>query len=185
MVFADRLCLPFAFDPARLEADLERLAGGDWIRHFVTQNYEGDWSVIALRAADPHAAGMQDDLRALMQQDAEHGSQKEDRHLLLGRPLFGLDDNMAAVTEQETRNIWNPQQKTVARGLPGRAALGCILQCVGNRAHRDGHIRRLQRLIRRRDQPRQHDLTVHTQTGDAIEPHALPHCLPAIPAPDG
>lgn len=52
MVFADRLCLPFAFDPTRLEADLERLAGGDWIRHFVTQNYEGDWSVIALRAAE-------------------------------------------------------------------------------------------------------------------------------------
>ncbi|PVM90603.1 aspartyl/asparaginyl beta-hydroxylase domain-containing protein [Caulobacter endophyticus] len=51
MGFPDRLKLPLAFDPARLRADLAALtAGADWIAHFVTQNYEGDWSVIPLRA---------------------------------------------------------------------------------------------------------------------------------------
>lgn len=50
MGFPDRLKLPLAFDPIRLRADLEALtAGADWIAHFVTQNYDGDWSVIPLR----------------------------------------------------------------------------------------------------------------------------------------
>lgn len=46
----DRLRLPLDFDPARLKADLDGLTGIAWTSHFVTQNYEGDWSVIALRA---------------------------------------------------------------------------------------------------------------------------------------
>ncbi|PVM86070.1 aspartyl beta-hydroxylase [Caulobacter radicis] len=50
MGFPDRLKLPLAFDPIRLRADLEALtADADWIAHFVTQNYDGDWSVIPLR----------------------------------------------------------------------------------------------------------------------------------------
>jgi len=49
--FPDRLRLPFAFDPARLAADLAGLSNIAWTSHFVAQNYEGDWSVIALRAA--------------------------------------------------------------------------------------------------------------------------------------
>lgn len=48
--FPDRLRLPFGFDPARLAADLDAIAGAGWISHFVTQNYDGDWSVIPLRA---------------------------------------------------------------------------------------------------------------------------------------
>ena len=48
--FPDRLRLPIGFDPARLAADLDAIAGAGWIAHFVTQNYEGDWSVIPLRA---------------------------------------------------------------------------------------------------------------------------------------
>lgn len=47
--FPDRLRLPFDFEPERLAADLAGLAQGGWIAHFVTQNYEGDWSVIPLR----------------------------------------------------------------------------------------------------------------------------------------
>lgn len=47
--FPDRLRLPLAFDPARLEADLAALEGSGWIAHFVAENYEGDWSVIPLR----------------------------------------------------------------------------------------------------------------------------------------
>ena len=46
----DRLRLPLEFEPARLAADLAAVAGAGWTEHFVKQNYEGDWSVIALRA---------------------------------------------------------------------------------------------------------------------------------------
>lgn len=47
--FPDRAVLPFCFDPGRLVQDLERLAAVEWTRHFVTRNYDGDWSVIPLR----------------------------------------------------------------------------------------------------------------------------------------
>ncbi len=49
MMVPDRLRLPLAFDPAPLVADLDRMARRDWIGHFVTDNYEGDWSAIPLR----------------------------------------------------------------------------------------------------------------------------------------
>ena len=49
MRFPDRLRLPFAFDPALLARDLRNLSA-EWIQHFVRANYEGDWSVIPLRA---------------------------------------------------------------------------------------------------------------------------------------
>lgn len=45
----DHLKLNFAFDPKLLQKDLANLETGEWIAHFVTQNYEGDWSVIPLR----------------------------------------------------------------------------------------------------------------------------------------
>lgn len=57
MAFADRLKLPLAFDAERLARDLAALATAPWTPHFVSQNYDGDWSVIALRAAKG-AAGM-------------------------------------------------------------------------------------------------------------------------------
>src|SRR5471032_1319462 len=47
--FPDRLRLPLDFAPERLAADLDAIAAGGWIEHFVKQNYDGDWSVIALR----------------------------------------------------------------------------------------------------------------------------------------
>ena len=50
MEFPDRLRLPFGFDPAEPAADLERLSATASISHFVPQNYDGDWSVIPLRA---------------------------------------------------------------------------------------------------------------------------------------
>lgn len=49
--FPDRLRLALAFDPGRLAADLDRLREVVWTEHFVKQNYDGDWSVIPLRAA--------------------------------------------------------------------------------------------------------------------------------------
>ena len=60
MRYPDRLRLPFAFDRDLLAADLERLHESQWISHFVTQNYHGDWSVIPLRgpAGARHAVQM-------------------------------------------------------------------------------------------------------------------------------
>ncbi|MES3151822.1 aspartyl/asparaginyl beta-hydroxylase domain-containing protein [Sphingomonas faeni] len=56
---ADRIRLPFVFDPVALADDLDRVVaaaaiqtGGNataWIDHFVPQNYDGSWSVIPLR----------------------------------------------------------------------------------------------------------------------------------------
>lgn len=45
----DRIKLKLQFDPQRLQDDLKRLQMESWIAHFVTQNYDGDWSVIPLR----------------------------------------------------------------------------------------------------------------------------------------
>jgi hypothetical protein len=52
MLFAvpDRLRLPFKFAPAPLADDLTALSDVPWTRHFVQQNYEGEWRAIALRA---------------------------------------------------------------------------------------------------------------------------------------
>ncbi len=47
----DRVQLPLAFDPAPLAADIIALERGDWTEHFVKQNYEGEWSVLPLRAS--------------------------------------------------------------------------------------------------------------------------------------
>ncbi len=57
----DRLCLPLAFDPARLAADLAALDGDGWTPHFVRANYAGDWSALPLR----HAAGETHPLRQI------------------------------------------------------------------------------------------------------------------------
>jgi mannose-6-phosphate isomerase-like protein (cupin superfamily) len=42
--------LPLAFDPAGLQADVEAFAEDDWVPHFNTGYYEGDWSGIAFRS---------------------------------------------------------------------------------------------------------------------------------------
>lgn len=46
----DRLRLPLEFEPAALAADLAAVESAGWTEHFVKQNYDGDWSAIALRA---------------------------------------------------------------------------------------------------------------------------------------
>lgn len=42
--------LPLRFDAEALAADLARIRPGDWLPHFNRNDYEGDWSVIALRS---------------------------------------------------------------------------------------------------------------------------------------
>jgi hypothetical protein len=58
--FPDRLRLPFTFDPALLAHDLDHLSSVAWTRHYVRQNYDGDWSVIPLRgvAGETHPIRM-------------------------------------------------------------------------------------------------------------------------------
>lgn len=45
----DRVRLPVSFDSARLARDLKALGGTEWIDHFLTDRYEGDWDVLPLR----------------------------------------------------------------------------------------------------------------------------------------
>ena len=44
---ADAIKLPLLYDPTTLRENLARILGERWIRHFVTDNYEGDWSGVA------------------------------------------------------------------------------------------------------------------------------------------
>lgn len=44
------LKLPFTFDAERLRADAEQFAAHEWTPHFNIHNYEGEWSVVPLRA---------------------------------------------------------------------------------------------------------------------------------------
>jgi hypothetical protein len=50
MTLPDRVRLPLAFEPAALQRDLELLSPQSWVLHYVPQNYEGEWSVLPLRA---------------------------------------------------------------------------------------------------------------------------------------
>lgn len=50
MTFPDRLRLPIAFDAALLVRDVTSLAASDWLPHFNTSYYEGDWSGVPLRS---------------------------------------------------------------------------------------------------------------------------------------
>jgi hypothetical protein len=80
--FPDRLRLPIDFDPARLTADMDAIAGAGWISHFVTQNYEGDWSVLPLRAQ----AGARHPIQMIYSNPA--ATAFEDTPLLAEAPYF-------------------------------------------------------------------------------------------------
>ncbi|MCD9188980.1 MAG: aspartyl/asparaginyl beta-hydroxylase domain-containing protein [Pyrinomonadaceae bacterium] len=51
---ADYKKLPLTFDPAKLQADLSKVADDEWIRHFNQGYYEGNWSVASLRSVGGH-----------------------------------------------------------------------------------------------------------------------------------
>lgn len=53
--------LPMSFDPDRLKADLACFQSDEWIPHFNTRYYEGDWSGIALRAVGGRAGQLYPD----------------------------------------------------------------------------------------------------------------------------
>ncbi len=52
MLTTDRLKLPLRFSAERLQTDLSNLESAEWIAHFVTQNYEGNWDVLPLRGPE-------------------------------------------------------------------------------------------------------------------------------------
>lgn len=84
MAFPDRLKLPLAFDAERLRHDLAALAAAPWTPHFVPQNYDGDWSVIALRA--PLGTAGQHPIRMIYSDPA--ATQFEDTPFLAPCPYF-------------------------------------------------------------------------------------------------
>lgn len=48
--YPDRLRLDLVFDADRLRVDFAALGESEWTAHFVPEHYEGDWSVLPLRA---------------------------------------------------------------------------------------------------------------------------------------
>ena len=71
--------LPLRFDPAVLRADVDGLSAADWIPHFNTSYYEGDWSGVALRSLggisgqiypDPNPTGSWEDTEILARSPA-------------------------------------------------------------------------------------------------------------------
>jgi quercetin dioxygenase-like cupin family protein len=66
--------LPLRFDPAPLQRNVSALPPEDWIPHFNTSYYEGDWSGVALRSVggvarqlypDPNPEGVYEDTEIL------------------------------------------------------------------------------------------------------------------------
>jgi hypothetical protein len=50
LLLPDRLRLPLRFDAAAMRREAGAARADQWIAHFVPQHYDGDWSVIPLRA---------------------------------------------------------------------------------------------------------------------------------------
>lgn len=51
----DALKLPLQFDAAALQADLARIVAGEFVPHFNTAYYQGDWSAVPLRSVGGRA----------------------------------------------------------------------------------------------------------------------------------
>jgi Aspartyl/Asparaginyl beta-hydroxylase len=49
------LKLPFLFDVALLQQDVNRLSKSNWLAHYQTKHYEGEWSAIPLRSVNGNA----------------------------------------------------------------------------------------------------------------------------------
>ena len=133
-------------------------------------------------AVHPHGAGMQHDLLALMQQDAEHGAENEDRDIGGALVRFRRDHDFAAVVEQKPRDVGNAQEELLAGDLPGRSAGAAIRQVFRHRPAPDRDLRHA--LGRARNQPRQLDFA---RRPTALRPdkialfHAFCSSLPQAP----
>jgi hypothetical protein len=56
--------LPLNFDPNPLKADLEEITPGDWVAHFNTGYFEGQWSGVALRSVGGKSSALYPDPQA-------------------------------------------------------------------------------------------------------------------------
>jgi hypothetical protein len=56
--------LPFNFDPELLQSDLKGIAADDWVAHFNTNYFEGEWTGLALRSSNGLASQLYPDPRA-------------------------------------------------------------------------------------------------------------------------
>ena len=52
------LKLPMVFDPVRLQQDLEHVLQHQWTAHYSTDNYEGNWTSVALLSTDGDATSI-------------------------------------------------------------------------------------------------------------------------------
>lgn len=80
--FPDRLRLPLEFEPARLAADIANFSSVQWVEHFIEQDYDGDWSVIALRCP----TGVTDPVQMIISDP--NRSNYADTPMLAGSPYF-------------------------------------------------------------------------------------------------
>ncbi len=60
-VLSDSLKLPLSFDPKRLQADLASVLSGEFVRHFNTNYFEGDWSGVPFRSVGGSARSIYPD----------------------------------------------------------------------------------------------------------------------------
>ncbi len=65
------LLFPFRFDPARLQADLDNVLPEEWIAHFNTGYYKGEWIVASLRAVGGSARTIYPDPTSTKYDDTE------------------------------------------------------------------------------------------------------------------
>jgi hypothetical protein len=56
--------LPFNFDPEPLKSDLKGIAADDWVTHFNTAYFEGEWTGVALRSSNGLARQLYPDFAA-------------------------------------------------------------------------------------------------------------------------
>jgi len=57
----DSVKLPLRFDPAHLRGDLSAILSGEFVPHFNTAYYQGDWSAVALRSVGGRTNGIYPD----------------------------------------------------------------------------------------------------------------------------
>ncbi|WP_147395078.1 hypothetical protein [Azospirillum cavernae] len=91
--------------------------------------------------------GVQNKLSALMKQDAEGGAQQEGRGVGGGRRRVEINDNLVSIRDEETRDLWNPKQKSGVVKLPRRPDPNCGVQRCWRRAAPNAHIRLRQDLV--------------------------------------
>ena len=91
---------------------------------------------------DPHRAGVEHDLLALVQEDAKHGAEDEDRDVGLARRRLRLNHDGVAAGKKKPGDVRNPHQELASRDLPRRPGGAGVRQFLRHLAAADRHLRR-------------------------------------------